>query len=196
VRALGAAPFRAAVAGAAAIAMTLLPAPAPTADDGLPPAVLRAIATLAPTTVPVDRIDISGEDCALDRAAHPARVRGDFDGNGVEDWALHLRSERPIGTRVTDGRTWTMYAHRFVVLLGRPQGGFDAVTITLGQQSLPFGLMLEVQPPGPVKEVEGGDDRRIVLRHPGVIEIYCGKAASTYYWDPRARRFDYLVTGD
>lgn len=178
------------------MAVTLLPAPARTADDALPPAVLRAIATLAPTTVPVDRIDVSGEDCALDGVAHPARVRGDFDGNGVEDWALHLRSARPIGTRATGGRTWTMYAHRFVVLLGRRDGGFDTVTITLGEQSLPFGLMLERQPSGPVNEVEGGNDRRIVLRNPGVIEIYCGKAASTYYWDTRARRFDYLVTGD
>ena len=196
MRALRAAPLRAALIGAAAIAVTLLPAPAPAADDALPPAVLRAVAALAPTIVPVDRIDISGEDCALDAAAHPARVRGDFDGNGVEDWALHLRSARPIGTRVTGGRTWAMYAHRFVVLLGRRDGRFDAVTVNLGEQSLPFGLMLELQPPGPVKEVEGGDDRRIVLHNPGIVEIYCGKAASTYYWDARTRRFDYLVTGD
>jgi hypothetical protein len=187
-------PFRAALIGAATIAVMVLPAPA--ADDALPPGVLRAIATLAPTTVPVDRIDISGEDCALDGAAHPARVRGDFDGNGVEDWALHLRSARPIGTRVTGGRAWTMYVHRFVMLLGRRDGGFEAVTINLGEHSLPFGLMLELQPPGPVKEVEGGDDRRVVLRNPGVIEIYCGKAASTYYWDARTRRVDSLVTGD
>jgi len=189
--------FRAAPLGAAlAIAVTLVSAPAPAADDALPPAVLRLIATLAPTTVPVDRIDVSGEDCALDSAEHPARVRGDFDGNGVDDWALHLRSARPIGTRVTNGRTWTMYAHRFVMLLGRRGGGFDAVTITVGEQSLPFGLMLELQPPGPVHEVEGGEERRVVLRNPGVTEVYCGKAAATYYWDARTRSFQHIVTGD
>jgi hypothetical protein len=183
----------AALAAAATIAATLLPAPAPVADDTLPPAVLRAIATLEPTTVPVDRIDVSGEDCARDSAAHPARTRGDFDGDGIEDWALHLRSARPVGTRVSEGRTWTLYAHRFVVLLGRPGGRFQAVTISLSERPLPFGVMLELQPRGPLKDVEG---TQVVLRHPGVTEIYCGQAASTYYWDARARRFEYLVTGD
>jgi len=181
---------------AAAVLAIALCSPAAGGDEALPSAVLRAIAALPPTTVPVDRLDLSGEDCALDRPDHPARVRGDFDGDGLEDWALHLRSVRPTGTRVSGGRTWTMYAHRFVVLRGRPDGAFEPVTITLGEQPLPFALMLERQPPGLVKEVDGGEDRRVRLRHPGIIEIYCGEAASTYYWDSRTRRFESIVTGD
>lgn len=183
--------------GAALLALAIaVPAAGGDTDEALPPDVLRAIATLAPTTVPVGRVDVSAEDCALDRPDHPARVRGDFDGDGLEDWALHLRSPRPTGTRVAGGHTWTMYAHRFVVLRGLPNGAFEPVTITLGEQALPFALMLERQPSGLVKEVDGGEDRRVQLRHPGIIEIYCGKAASTYYWDPRTRRFDFIVTGD
>jgi hypothetical protein len=182
-----------AAAGLAALAAAV---PARAADDALPASLLRAIAALAPTTLPVDRIDISSEDCALDAPTHPARVRGDFDGDGYQDWALHLRSAAPVGTRVSAGRTWALYAHRFVVFFGRPGGGFEAVTISLGEQPRPFTLMLEPRPPGPVKDVEGGEGRSVVLVHPGIVEVYCGRAASTYYWDARARKFEYLVTGD
>lgn len=52
-----------------------------------------------------------------------------------------------------------------------------------------------LQPPGKIQE-PGEPETAVVLRHPGAIELYCGQAASTYFWDPRERLFRYIVTGD
>lgn len=47
-----------------------------------------------------------------------------------------------------------------------------------------------------MREVGDAEGREVVLAHPGIVEIYCGKAASTYYWDSRRHRFESVVTAD
>lgn len=129
------------LAGLGALATLLAATGAGTAGDTPAPALLRAIAALDPSAVPVDRTDIASDDCAI-QAAHPARVAGDFDGDGRQDWALYLRSPRPVGTEVVAGRPRAMHAVRFVVVFARPGDRFDPVTIRRWASPLPLGSML------------------------------------------------------
>ena len=175
------------------LAVWLAAAPASAAEDPLPAALLTAIATLAPTTVPVERADLDADHCAA-QAAHPARVRGDFDGDGREDWAMLLRSPSPVRTETFGGRRWPIHPVRFVVFFGGAGGRFEPHTISLGDESLPSITMLLSQPPGRIRE--WGQGQVIELRQPGIVQVHCDKAATTWFWDALGGRFDSIVTAD
>ena len=157
----------------------------------LPPSLVAAMTTLDPAAVPVEPADFEQGACRH-RTGHPARLVADFNGDGRTDYAMYLRSKRaPRGDSVA-----VQYALRFVVFLADADGGFVASVVREWVASLPLHERLELQRPGRVREVEGGTDRVVTLRHPGIVEIYCGRAASTYFWAPRSQAFEYIVTGD
>jgi hypothetical protein len=58
---------------------------------------------------------------------------------------------------------------------------------------------LAEQAPGVVMEFSSEDwtmQRRVMLRHPGFVVNTCEKAATTWFWDGKARAFRSLTTGD
>jgi hypothetical protein len=147
---------------------------------GAPAGLAPAIDGVARGARVADRADVDAESCNLEGVAEPGLVRGDFDGDGRADYAALLR----LGDE-----GW------FVVFLARPSGGFAPVIISRFTAAGRIARQLEFQPPGRVDGVEP-DGEHVVLTHPGVTEIYCGQAASTYYWDAAAKTFRYIVTGD
>ena len=58
------------------------------ADPALSRPLLAAVTVLDPAAVPVERRDVDGGACRP-RPAHPARVAGDFTGDGRVDYALY-----------------------------------------------------------------------------------------------------------
>ena len=160
-------------------------------EPALPLPLLAAVTALDPAAVPVARRDLDGGACRP-RPAHPARVAGDFTGDGRVDYALYLRTAAAQGA---DGRT-TEHTIRFVVFVAVPGGAFAPQVIREWRAVLPLHERLELQRPGRIREVDGGEDQVVRLRHPGIVELYCGKAASTFFWEPRTRTFRSIVTGD
>jgi hypothetical protein len=166
------------------------------ADTPLPPGLAAAIQALDAATVMVARGDIDNETCHSG-AAHPAWVSADFDGDGTTDHAVLVRTAEAIDVRGTHDRRREFYAMRFVIFLGRPDGTFQAVTMWEWEGPLPLRHRVRLVRPGVVRAIEGeGKRRNVRLRRPGVEDIGCGTAASTYVWDDRSRRFDRIVTAD
>ena len=177
----------------AALAFILVPAPAVAHDP--PKAVHAAVAALGNMRL------ARGADIDRDACRHYARppwiaVSGDFDGDGRVDWALYVVSGRPRDRVLDRGQSVDAYDFRFVFALARPGDRYELVTAREARTVLPLPHYLVVQPPGVIREVDAGPGARVVLRHPGVTELYCGQAASTYFWDPGRRTFRYIVTGD
>ena len=157
----------------------------------LPPSLVAAMTALDAAAVPVEPADFDQGSCHR-RAGHPARLAADFNGDGRTDYAMYLRTKREQrGDHVA-----VRYAVRFVIFLGDADGGFVPSIVREWVSTLPLHERLELQRPGRIREVEGGADRVVTLRHPGIVEIYCGRAASTYFWVPRNHGFEYIVTGD
>ena len=157
----------------------------------LPPSLVAAMTALDPAAVPVEAPDLDRGACRH-RPQQPALLVADFNGDGRTDYAMYLRSKRE---RRGDG-TAAQYALRFVVFLGDADGGFAPRVVREWVSTLPLDERLELQHPGRIREVDGGTDRVVTLRHPGIVEIQCGKAASTYFWVPRSQAFEYIVTAD
>ena len=177
-----------------AVIVTLLAVAAPVygAALALPPALVAAIAALDGAAIPVEPEDLKGGACRHPRPGHPARVSADFNGDGHRDYALYLRTAHSVRGH----RTTAEYTVRFVVFLGGAGDAFTPHLIREWAATLPLHARIELQRPGRVREVDGGEGRVLRLRHPGILELYCGQAASTYYWEPRTRTFEYIVTGD
>lgn len=172
--------------------MLAVAAPVYGAAPPLPSALVAAIAALDLTAIPVEPQDLKGGACRHPRPGHPARVSADFNGDGRRDYALYLRTAHGLGGDRPTGE----YTVRFVVFLGAAGDRFTPHLIREWPAMLPLHARIELQRPGRVREVDGGEGRVVRLRHPGILELYCGQAASTYYWAPRSRTFEYVVTGD
>jgi hypothetical protein len=174
-----------------ALASVLVAATAAAAGDPvLPPRLLAAVAALDAAAAAVERRDIDRQSCRP-RPAHPARVAADFTGDGRLDYALYVRS---APARPGD-RADTEHTVRFVIFVAAA-GGFTPHVIREWPSTLPLHSRLEIQRPGRIREVDGGEGQMVRLRHPGVVEVYCGQAASTFFWEPRTRTFRSVVTGD
>ena len=181
------------VVAVAALAVLLGPGPAVAFD---PPKSLRdAIAALGDMRLARGK-DIDRDACRHYAAPPWIAVSGDFDGDGRVDWALYVVSARPSGRIVDRGKTTEAYDFRFVFARARPGDRYELVTAREAHTVLPLPHYLAVHPPGVVREVDGGSGARVVLSHRGVTELYCGQAASTYFWDTAQRTFRSIVTGD
>ena len=149
--------------------MLAVATPAYAAAPALPSALVAAIAALDAAAIVVEPADLKGGACRHPRPGHPARVSADFNGDGHRDYALYLRTARGVG----GDRTTAEYTVRFVVFLGGAGERFTPHLIREWPATLPLHERIELQRPGRVREVDGGEGRVV-----------------------RLRTFEYIVTGD
>src|SRR5262249_9086775 len=129
------------------------------------------------------------------RSVSPGLVVADFNGDGRPDFAGLLRSGRPRPGRTEGGREYTEEEVWFVGFLG---GGGRLRRGHLEHWwgvSAPGRSALTLMRPGVVDEWPGVEHRarRVRLKNPGVIRIYCEASAVVYYWSPSRNRFSKLV---
>jgi hypothetical protein len=168
---------------------------APAAAQSLPAGVRQAVGALGDVIL-VTAADVDRQACKGKPTTPLVAVSGDFDGDGRGDWALYVRSAGPVEGLLDRTPPRDLYDVQFVFAMARANGRYELVTARRGRETLPLFSYLVLQPPGRIREVPFEDNRSIVLRNPGVMELYCGQASSTYFWDPDRAAFRYIVTGD
>jgi len=174
------------------VGVVLLAAPAG-ADDRVPPALHTAIAAIAPASALLAGTEV-GEDCGEHRA-RAQLVRGDFNGDGLRDYAALVRAGEPRSVRVgAGGAEVRVVPVWFVVFLGRRDEGFDRVVLVRTEAPLPADLAIALRRPGRVWEYDRSASVRLTWS--GIEFFYCGKAAAVYYWSARGRAFRSVATAD
>jgi hypothetical protein len=111
---------------------------------------------------------------------HPAYISADFDGNGLQDYAVLLRSE-------ISGKAIV----RLVVFLKHENGVLKAHTLEKFDDLLD-SIFIDIQSPGKVQEYDS--NRTIRMQFPGIARRFFEKSAGIYYWDKK--RFNYVQTED
>jgi hypothetical protein len=153
-----------------------------------------AVKRLNPTAVIVGPQEIDAGSCG---DSGRTVIRGDFDGDGSDDYAALVR----LGAvrELTDPhRSWISWAGAdvwLVAFLSSRAGGFRPIILgRFPRSSFPLSLTLWLQEPGGVKSWD--ESRGILLKMPGVGLAWCEKASQVFYWSSRARQFKEIVTGD
>jgi hypothetical protein len=116
---------------------------------------------------------------------HPGCVEEDFDGDGLLDYALLLRTE-------VDGKT----TEKVVVLRGRGDQSFVPINLdVLNDRSGSF--FVRYVPPGEIRkwqETTRSKMKTIILKHPGFELVLYESASRVYYW--RGKRFHSVQSSD
>ncbi len=121
--------------------------------------------------------------------AGPQHCGGDFDGNGLPDVALLIRSnEGPsvelVALRQVKPNRWTLGELSSFDFGSGFQGGYSR-----------FTRYITPRPPGRVTYwSDGGKSKRLNLEHDGVEFSFYGKASLLYYWTGKG--YAVVQTGD
>lgn len=139
----------------------------------------------------------AGDICVPEGGGHPGYVAADFNGDGRKDYAAILEGRVIKRVERIGNWEWPVRDYWFVIFLGEADRRFRP-TVLDRWESTPTDRYLQLQPAGIVLEFSADVDELavVVLKHPGVVEIVCEKAATTYFWDDATGSFRSLITGD
>ncbi len=115
-------------------------------------------------------------------------VHADFDGNGVVDHAVRLRT--PDGL---------LPAYQILaILLGQPDGHYEVADEFSYRGFTDYVILRQVDAGTTVIGFTSidGPFLQIPLEHPAVEIVHIGKAAVVYYWDPSTNRLESIQTSE
>ena len=149
-----------------------------------------------PGYVLVETQDLDQGDIALfldeeTRATDPwalSWVRADFDGNGVGDHAVLLRTP--------DGLL-PVY-ETFAILMGGADGQYEVVAESSYRGFTDYQIISQVRPGTIVRSFagDGGPDIEVRLRNPAIELAVIGKTAVVFYWDFSTGSIEAIPTAD
>lgn len=154
----------------------------------IPPALRGAVTRLHPGAEIVSKRQVY-VGCA------PLRDQifsGDFNGDGLVDYAVLLRIGRSAGQREKGQDTSQLW---LVAFMAKPDGSFRAITLERVTLGIPSPISIAVQVPGLVKHWED-PARNVTLSRDGIARFYCGKSSSVFYWSEKNHGFLEIDTGD
>jgi len=142
-------------------------------------------------TQDLDQGDISLFLDEVTRATDPwalSWVRADFDGNGVGDHAVLLRTP--------DGLL-PVY-QRFAILMGADDGQYEVVEASSYRGFTDYRIISQVEPGTIVRSFAGdeGPDTEVRLRNPAISLAVIGKTAVVFYWDSSTGSIEAIPTAD
>jgi hypothetical protein len=144
----------------------------------LPETLAAAIKKTSPgaTIVSVKEVDSTSCQSVGDS---PGLVRADLNGDGRQDYAVLLKTKVSKEETIWEGKTLHEAQFALMLFLADRDGGFRARTLHRYADFVPTAVVINLQPPGVVRNRE--THRTVRVQHPGVTLIYCEKSATTYY---------------
>ena len=123
------------------------------------------------------------------KSAMPQRIRGDFDGNKLQDFALFIRrgnAVKLVAMNQVSREAWTIRELYSGTYTGGLQGGMSKYTI-----------FITLRRPGTIAywpDDGKGKSGRLKLKHDGIELNFYGKASTLFYWNGKG--FPKVQTGD
>ena len=114
--------------------------------------------------------------------SHPCFLSGDFNGDGIADYAILLRCE-----------VFQKMNEKFIVLLGTKKGSFQWINIYQWDDVLSLkNIYLCIILPGKIKELDSSKIK--ILKLPGIEVNLFESASQVFYWDKD--KFNFIQTSD
>jgi hypothetical protein len=120
------------------------------------------------------------ENCGSD-LDHPGYIKADFNGDGKYDYAL-LLSNKGINVLVVFMEKDDEYVPVFI----EKEAAGDIIESIKKGERIDAGEELLGEQAG----------NHVVLKHPGIEAIFCGKSSIDFYWDEKKKTFIKVWTGD
>ena len=108
----------------------------------------------------------------------PGLVIADFNGDGLEDAAMILKTHVAKKSWVSEGQTYRNAKLLFAIFLNDGKGGYLVPTKDRYDNLIPAMMFIDVIPPRNVRDINSGKD--VSLQAPGVMLTFCGKSAAAY----------------
>jgi hypothetical protein len=158
----------------------------------MPPALTDAIKRLNPAARVVGADEIQEERCGAGQRREQL-FRGDFNGDGRQDYVMLLKIGEPEGKPDEALRTAPLWA---VVFLANRDGRYRPfILFKDGDAMFPSRRALWVQAPGRVHH-GAHPERVLTLMHPGVGSMLCESTAKVFYWVGLRQTFREYLTKD
>jgi hypothetical protein len=106
-------------------------------------------------------------------------VKGDFNGDGRDDYAALLKTKETGKETTWEGRKLREARFAFVLFLDDGNGGYTPRVVRRYVDFVPTSVVLDLQPAGRVRNRE--TRQNVGLSNPGVTLSFCEKSATTYF---------------
>lgn len=166
--------------------LTLVITVSSSASDSLPQAISTILETKFKSTKVMRADDIDKSECDVVKGANGV-IRGDFNGDGAEDFAMFLRAS--TSHRKENG---DLYRYQLVSFISNKNKGYEPKVLTEFEDFQPPIAFITLRKAGKIKDFES---RKVtVIKNPAIDLTYCGKSAVTYFW--KGKKFTEIWTSD
>lgn len=126
----------------------------------------------------LEAADLNDNDCYPETS--PGRVNGDFNVDGLMDYAVMLVSRKTGGSVKWNDEVLHAADFKLLVFLAQGGGTFRKFALWDSSGYLPGVFGIKPQPRGRV--TPSGSDKGIELKAPAIKWFACGKSSAIYYW--------------
>ena len=147
-------------------------------DPPIPELLAAAIRKVAANAVLVAPEEVDTKACAP-AGPTPSLVRGDFDGDGREDYAALLKLKETGKEAIWAGHKLKEAKFSFVLFISDVNGGYKPRVVRSYTDFVPTAVVLDLQAPGAIRNRE--TRKYTNLSNPGVTLSFCEKSATTYF---------------
>lgn len=147
-------------------------------EPAIPETLSAAIQKAASGAALVTAHEVDATACAPVGQA-PGLVRGDFNGDGRDDYAALLKTKETGKETIWEGKKLREARFSFALFLDDGSGGYKPRVIRRYTDFIPTAVVLDLQPAGNVRHRE--THKNVKLSNPGVTLSFCEKSATTYF---------------
>jgi hypothetical protein len=166
-------------------------------QENINPKLLSAINKLEPKAKILKKEDIDTK-FSCEEVKVPGIVKADFNGDGFMDYAVLLKigdAQNTVYNYEGKKYPWKKLRVWLVVFMGYGKGDFYSIILEqIEDHSYPAIVVIKLQPPGIIRNIDS--DRSIELKHQSILEYFCGKSSSVYYWDKNENNFIEVYTSE